>query len=95
MGAMELSQRLDFGSFEAVAPDPEDTFAELASLVDDHFDITPSPDTPLADTGLTSLDRVELAIRIEERFGVRVDESVYDACATAGDLANYIEERAQ
>ena len=70
-------------------------FGELASLVDDHFGITPSPETPLADAGLSSLDRVELAIRIEERFSVRIDESVYEACATAGDLANYIEERAQ
>lgn len=95
MGAMELSQRLDFGSFEAVAQDKEDTFDELASLVDDHFDLTPTPNTPLADTGLTSLDRIELAIRIEERFGVRVDETVYEACTTAGDLANYIEEQAQ
>lgn len=92
MGGMELSQRLDFGSVE-LAEEKEETFDKLASLIDAHFDVTPTHTTALTDSGLTSLDRVELAIRIEEAFGVRINESVYETCRTVGDLAEFIEER--
>ena len=68
--------------------------SELLLLIDDHFNTTPTPSTPLQETDLTSLDRIELAVRIEERFGVRVDEQVYAQSKTIGDLAAYIEEHA-
>lgn len=88
---MELSQRLDLG--EAVEVEqPQDAFARLSSLLDDHFDLTVSPTTPLTDSGLSSLDMIELAIRIEEQFGVRVTEQVYEAHITVGDLADYLAE---
>lgn len=91
MGHMELSQRLDFGGVEKHVPnDPRDTFGQLASLIDDTFDLSPAPDTPLADSGLASLDLIELAVRIEERFGVRITEPVYAQCGTVGELAEYI-----
>ncbi|WKK62312.1 phosphopantetheine-binding protein [Corynebacterium sp. P3-F1] len=33
-----------------------------------------------------------MAIQIEEEFGVRIDERVYEKCATVGELAEYLEE---
>lgn len=68
--------------------------AELLALLNDHFSTEPAPDTRLRDTELTSLDMIELAVRIEDRFGVRVDEQAYAQCDTVEDLAKYIEEHA-
>lgn len=66
--------------------------SELLALLSTHFDVHPEPDAPLAQTGLTSLDMIELAVRIENEFGVRITEDVYTACGTVGELAAYIEE---
>lgn len=65
---------------------------ELFALISTHFDATPEPETPLADSGLTSLDMIELAVRIEDEFGVRISEDTYRQHATVGELATYIEE---
>lgn len=97
---MELSQRLDLGGLELdgedgedKAPSSGDVFGRLAELVDTlgGSDITPA--TRLDEAGLTSLDRIELAVRIEEEFAVRIDEHVYATHDTAGELAHYIEEQ--
>lgn len=64
----------------------------LFALISSHFDVAPEPETALADSGLTSLDMIELAVRIEDEFGVRISEDVYKEHATVGELATYIEE---
>ena len=46
----------------------------------------------LSDVDVSSLDRVELAIRIEDEFGARVTEQIYDEYETVGQLAEYLEE---
>lgn len=89
---MELSERLGLDKIELVQ---EDTGSRLLSLIDDHFNANLSPETPLTDSALSSLDRIELAIRIEEEFGVRIDERVYEKCATVGELAEYLEEHSE
>ncbi|MEH0147694.1 phosphopantetheine-binding protein [Corynebacterium sp. Q4381] len=66
--------------------------SELLALLSTRFDATPEPETALADSGLTSLDLIELAVRIEDEFGVRISEDVYQQHATVGELAAYIEE---
>ena len=93
---MELSQRLDLGALE-LAGDTEttearDTFARLAELVDEVSGVDIAPETELAGSGISSLDRIELAVRIEDAFGVPIDEHVYAQCTTAQDLADYVEE---
>lgn len=65
---------------------------ELFALISSRFDVEPEPETPLTETGLTSLDMIELAVRIEDEFGVRVSEDVYNQYDTVGELATYIEE---
>lgn len=68
------------------------TFARLAELVEDVSGVELEPETTIDGSGISSLSRIELAVRIEEAFGVPIDEHVYAQCATAQDLADYVEE---
>ena len=101
---MELSQRLNLGDLGKLidAPstdsptEPEDTdaFSRLAALIER---ITGEEDSVhresrLSDVDVSSLDRVELAIRIEAEFGARVTEQIYDEYETVGQLAEFLEE---
>lgn len=101
---MELSQRLNLGDLGKLidAPstdspaEPEDTdaFSRLAALIER---ITGEEDSVhresrLSDVDVSSLDRIELAIRIEDEFGARVTEQIYDEYETVGQLAEYLEE---
>jgi long-chain acyl-CoA synthetase len=44
------------------------------------------PDTTLDELGLSSLERVELMMAIEQHFGASMDESHFSAARTVGDL---------
>ena len=68
------------------------TFARLAELVEDVSGVELEPETTIDGSGIASLDRIELAVRIEEEFAVPIDEHVYAQCTTAQDLADYVEE---
>ena len=93
---MELSQRLDLGALDLAddtdADEAQDTFTRLAELVEEVSGVDIAPETELAGSGISSLDRIELAVRIEEAFAVPIDEHVYAQCTTAQDLADYVEE---
>ena len=49
-------------------------------------------DALLEDLGVESLERIELAIRLEEACGVRLTEETMLSVKTVGELANYLEE---
>jgi long-chain acyl-CoA synthetase len=49
---------------------------------------TISPDTTLEELGLSSLDRVELMMDLEEKLGASVDESAFAAVTRVADLAS-------
>lgn len=68
------------------------TFARLAELVEDVSGVELEPETTIDGSGISSLSRIELAVRIEEEFAVPIDEHVYAQCTTAQDLADYVEE---
>lgn len=95
---MELSQRLDLGGLLTDDSDAQeqtevrDTFARIAELVEDVSGVELEPETTIDGSGISSLSRIELAVRIEEEFAVPIDEHVYAQCATAQDLADYVEE---
>ena len=95
---MELSQRLDLGGLLADDSDAQEqaeargTFARIAELVEDVSGVELEPETTIDGSGISSLSRIELAIRIEEEFAVPIDEHVYAQCTTAQDLADYVEE---
>ena len=95
---MELSQRLDLGGLLADDSDTQEqaeargTFARIAELVEDVSGVELEPETTIDGSGISSLSRIELAVRIEEEFAVPIDEHVYAQCTTAQDLADYVEE---
>ena len=95
---MELSQRLDLGGLLADDSDAQEhaeargTFARIAELVEDVSGVELEPETTIDGSGISSLSRIELAVRIEEEFAVPIDEHVYAQCTTAQDLADYVEE---
>jgi long-chain acyl-CoA synthetase len=51
-----------------------------------------SPDTTLDELGLTSLDRIELTMALEEQTGVGLSEASVAASQTIGDLRRAIDE---
>jgi len=95
---MELSQRLDLGGLLADDSDAQEqaeargTFARIAELVEDVSGVELEPETTIDGSGISSLSRIELAVRIEEEFAVPIDEHVYAQCTTAQDLTDYVEE---
>ena len=96
---MELSQRLDLSNLD-LADDTDaqeqaearGTFTRIAELVEDVSGVELEPETTIDGSGVSSLSRIELAVRIEEEFAVPIDEHVYAQCTTAQDLADYVEE---
>ena len=75
---MELSQRLDLGALDLAddtdAAEAQDTLTRLAELVEEVAGVEIAPETGLGESGVSSLDRIELAVRIEDAFGVPIDE---------------------
>lgn len=92
---MELSQRLDLGQLDIGADEPQeasaDTFSQLAELIERVAGVEVERGTRLDDAGIGSLDRIELAVRIEEQFGALIDENVYRDHPTVGELAEHLE----
>jgi long-chain acyl-CoA synthetase len=48
-------------------------------------------DTTIEELGLSSLDRVELLVALEEKFGSNIDEARYAGTRTVGDLRSLLE----
>ena len=55
---------------------------------------TVSAATTLEELGLTSLERVELMVALEDRFQTRIDESRFSEAASLSDLKQLVEEPA-
>lgn len=70
----------------------------LINAISDLTDVdisTLSGDTIVTDTGLDSLDYVDLFLRIKKEYGIHVDPEALTAqkLATLDDLSGYIYER--
>ncbi|WP_144793223.1 acyl carrier protein [Corynebacterium singulare] len=97
--ANDLSAQLAarFGSEPAKDTDSAsagDTYGELTRLITKVTGIEDGleRDALLDDLGVESLERIELAIRLEEACGVRLTEETMLSVKTVGELANYLEE---
>ena len=55
---------------------------------------TITAETTVDELGLSSLERVELLLALERRFGVTIDEAAYAGAGTIGDLRRLIEQPA-
>lgn len=71
---------------------------ELAQIIEDASGIEAeslNAEARLADLGINSLAMIEIAVRIEDTFGVRLDDATVFALTTVGELDAHIEaERA-
>lgn len=70
---------------------------KLIALISEHLDVAPEAVTPEAsffqDLGADSLDIVDIAMRIEEAFGIQIRNEDYLNLTRLGDAAKYIEKR--
>ena len=96
--ANDLSAQLQ-AKFQGSAPDKNqnqarDTLSELIALI---VKVTGTEaelgrDTALSDVGVESLELIELTVRAEELFKVRLTEKTMLNCETIGDIADYLED---
>lgn len=52
-------------------------------------------DTALGDLAVDSLDRIEFAVRLEQEFGARIDEEIFEQFHTVGDICEFAAAQAQ
>ena len=76
---------------QTVAP-PDDVERLLARYVKDRV---VKPDTTLDELGLTSLDRIELMMALEDQARVTLDGTAVDEARTVGDLRRLTEQAAE
>ncbi|AKK11552.1 acyl carrier protein [Corynebacterium uterequi] len=70
------------------------TLARIAALVERVSGVTADSideDTPVDSAGLGSLERIEVAVRLEEAFGVRLDDRQVADLETFGQWAQYVD----
>lgn len=86
----------DGGIDPRTAADPQ--LARLANLVAKVAGVeaaTITRQTSLHDAAINSLARIELMVRAEEEFKVRLDDEQVLGMATVDDLLRYLEKQAQ
>jgi acyl carrier protein len=69
----------------------ETTFAEL---LEDIIGIQPAQidrDLHLEKLGLDSLSKIDLAVAVEDRFGIAIPDDDLERLATVGDLLDYVQ----
>ena len=71
-------------------------FEKLAEILSAQLEVEISEITPEseleADLGASSLDLVDLAMSIEDEFGIEVPDELVESVKTVGDVVNFIEE---
>ncbi|WP_049156845.1 acyl carrier protein [Corynebacterium aurimucosum] len=97
--ANDLSAQLQarFGSAPAQEQDSTpagDAYSELTRLITKVTGVEEGleREAKLEDLGVESLERIELAVRLEEACGVRLTEETMLSVTTVGELAEYVEE---
>ncbi|MCQ2476412.1 MAG: acyl carrier protein [Clostridia bacterium] len=72
---------------------------EIKSIICDYIDINPDeikPESELRkDIGMSSLDLINLAVEVEDCFGVTVSNEDISAIATVSELITFIELKKQ
>jgi len=74
-----------------------DVFAKLKDIIVEQLSVTPEQVTPEAkfqdDLGADSLDVVELIMKIEEEFDIKIPDEDAGKIQTVGDAVKYIEAK--
>lgn len=80
--------------FDAAVPSPDDVLAELRSMMQAEFGLAPETVEPSKhltdDLDLDSIDLVDLAVSLEERSGLKLDEEELKSVRTVADAVRVI-----
>ncbi|MDN6198847.1 acyl carrier protein [Corynebacterium flavescens] len=76
------------------SPEPSDVYGKLTQLISKVTGVTEGleRDARFEDLGVASLDFIELTVRAEDEFKVRLEEETMAEISTIGELVNYVEE---
>jgi acyl carrier protein len=81
-------------SSEAAPPTRENLLADLRSWMQSEFHLKPEQIEPathlIDDLDFDSIDLVDLAVLLEERLGLKLDNEDLNSVATVGDAVNMI-----
>ncbi|GAB2510964.1 Meromycolate extension acyl carrier protein [Corynebacterium atrinae] len=72
---------------------PAELSPELTQIIEDSSGVDAAsltPESRIADLGITSLAMIEIAVRIEDTFNVRLDDPTVFSVGTIGDLAELV-----
>lgn len=67
---------------------------ELAQIIEEASGLEAealTPEAKISEVGINSLAMIEIAVRIEDAFGVRLDDETVFRVSTLGELAERIE----
>lgn len=99
VSALEAQLKARFNSDASAKTDDSassgDTYADVVALVEkvtglEDSDI--SRDSELTDIGASSLNLIELTVRLEKDFGVHLDEKTALGFETVGDVVDFIDK---
>jgi len=71
----------------------KDTADKIVAIIVEKLDIDPSlvqMNSTLADLGADSLDLVEIIMKIEEEFGIEVNDEVVEKLQNLQELVDYV-----
>ena len=79
---------------DAATPSPDEVLTELRSMMEAEFGLRPESVEPsmhlIDDLDLDSIDLVDLAVSLEERSGIKLDEDELKAVRTVEDAVRVI-----
>ncbi|NLA55793.1 MAG: acyl carrier protein [Corynebacterium humireducens] len=67
---------------------------ELAQIIEEASGLEAdalTPEAKISELGINSLAMIEIAVRIEDAFGIRLDDETVFRTSTVGELAELIE----
>ena len=73
--------------------DPQNTQDKVAHIIAEKLKIDASqvkPESTLADLGADSLDLVEIIMKIEEQFGIEIDDEKAEQMKNVGEVVAYV-----
>ena len=74
-----------------------ETASKIVSIIAEklHIDVNAvNPQSTLQDLGADSLDMVDIVMKVEEEFGIEINDEDAEKLQTVGDVVKYIEEKA-
>src|SRR5215204_4912475 len=80
------------GTMVYAVPQGSDALAALLAKYAGRTDL--APETTLAELGLSSLERVELMVALEDAFQTRIDEGAFSEARSMGELRTLVEHAA-